>query len=70
MSVNLIACFISVYFHRFKNSQGGEVVGQLGHGDLAAYKAPKKVTALEGIPVKQVSCGEDFTICVTGRVIC
>ncbi|XP_023931133.1 serine/threonine-protein kinase Nek9 [Lingula anatina] len=48
------------------NAQGGSgMVGQLGHGDTAAYKAPKKVDAMEGISVKQVSCGEEFTACVT-----
>ncbi|KAK6181203.1 hypothetical protein SNE40_009113 [Patella caerulea] len=48
------------------NSQGGSsMVGQLGHGDTAGYKIPKLVEGLSGIPVKQVSCGTDFTICVT-----
>ena len=48
---------------------GGEMVGELGHGDTAAYKAPKKVQAFENIPVRQVSCGHDFTVCVTGNVV-
>ena len=43
------------------------MVGQLGHGDKASYKAPKLVKAFEEIPIKQVSCGEDFTVCVTGK---
>ena len=43
------------------------MVGQLGHGDTAAYKAPKKVETFENIPVRQVSCGADFTVCVTGN---
>ncbi|XP_063957945.1 serine/threonine-protein kinase Nek9-like isoform X1 [Lytechinus pictus] len=48
------------------NVHGGqELVGQLGHGDTACYKAPKKVEKLQGIPVKAVSCGEEFTACVT-----
>lgn len=40
--------------------------GQLGHGDSAAYKAPKRVDSLLGKPISQVSCGEDFTLCVSG----
>ena len=43
------------------------MVGQLGHGDTAAYKAPKIVQALHGVPINQVSCGDDFTVCVTGE---
>jgi len=50
-----------------QNPQGRQIVGQLGHGDAASYKAPKKVTALEGKLIKQVSCGEDFTMCVSGK---
>ena len=46
---------------------GGAMVGQLGQGDTAAYKAPKKVETFENIPVRQVSCGDDFTVCVTGN---
>ena len=42
-------------------------MGQLGHGDTAAYKTPKKVEAFEGVGVIQADCGEDFTVCVTGR---
>lgn len=50
-----------------QNVQGGnQIVGQLGHGDTAAYKAPKKVAALENIGIIQVSCGDEFTVCVTG----
>ena len=45
------------------------MVGQLGHGDKASYKAPKLVKAFEEIPIKQVSCGEDFTVCVTGTYV-
>ncbi|XP_072166539.1 serine/threonine-protein kinase Nek9-like [Diadema setosum] len=48
------------------NVHGGqEMVGQLGHGDTACYKNPRKVEALQGIPIKAVSCGEEFTACVT-----
>ena len=42
------------------------MVGQLGHGDTAAYKAPRRVDSLLGIPIQQVACGEDFTLCVSG----
>lgn len=43
-------------------------MGQLGHGNTAAYKTPKKVEAFEGIGIIQASCGEDFTVCVTGKL--
>ena len=47
--------------------QGGQrIVGQLGHGDTAAYRTPKKVEAFEGVGVIQAECGEDFTVSVTG----
>ncbi|XP_062587241.1 serine/threonine-protein kinase Nek9-like isoform X2 [Saccostrea cucullata] len=50
--------------YTWANVQGGtEIVGQLGHGNTSAYKAPKKVEGLED--VIQVSCGEDFTLCVS-----
>ena len=56
-------------FFMFKNPQGNVTVcGQLGHGDSAAYKAPKRVDSLLGKSVCQVSCGEDFTLCVSGRI--
>eukprot|EP00057_Strongylocentrotus_purpuratus_P017296 XP_011671770.1 PREDICTED: serine/threonine-protein kinase Nek9-like [Strongylocentrotus purpuratus] len=49
------------------NVHGGQaLVGQLGHGDTACYKAPKKVEKLQGIPIKAVGCGEEFTACITG----
>ncbi|KAI0220100.1 Serine/threonine-protein kinase Nek9 [Lamellibrachia satsuma] len=52
--------------YTWSNMQGGgAMVGQLGQGDTAAYKAPKKVETFENIPVRQVSCGDDFTVCVT-----
>ena len=43
------------------------MVGQLGHGDTAAYRIPKPIDSLHGIPIKQVACGDEFTACVTGR---
>ncbi|KAL4238486.1 Serine/threonine-protein kinase Nek9 [Mactra antiquata] len=52
--------------YTWANVQGGDkIVGQLGHGNTAAYKTPKKVEAFEGIGIIQASCGEDFTICLT-----
>ena len=54
----------------FQNVQGGQrIVGQLGHGDTAAYKTPKKVEAFEGVGVIQAECGEDFTVCLTGSTV-
>jgi len=55
-------------FDVFQNAHGGkQMVGQLGHGDTAAYRIPKPVDAMHGIAVKQVACGDEFTACVTGR---
>lgn len=52
--------------YTWANIQGGmEIVGQLGHGNTAMYRIPKKVTFFEGVPVKQVCCGEDFTVILT-----
>ncbi|XP_073247991.1 serine/threonine-protein kinase Nek9-like [Porites lutea] len=48
------------------NVHGGkQMVGQLGHGDTAAYRIPKPIDSLHGIPIKQVACGDEFTACVT-----
>ena len=48
------------------NIQGGTAIaGQLGHGDEAMYRIPKKVDFFVGIPVMQVACGEDFTAILT-----
>ncbi|KAM9465717.1 serine/threonine-protein kinase Nek9 isoform 1-T1 [Clarias gariepinus] len=44
---------------------GAKMVGQLGHGDQASYRQPRKVERLQGKAIKQVSCGADFTACVT-----
>ena len=47
--------------------QGGtKVVGQLGHGDKASYRTPKCVDSLLGIAIKQVACGDEFTVCLSG----
>ncbi|XP_070576685.1 serine/threonine-protein kinase Nek9-like [Ptychodera flava] len=52
--------------YTWANVQGGQgMVGQLGHGDTASYRTPKKVEVLQGKAIKQVSCGEEFTACVT-----
>ncbi|KAG8562098.1 hypothetical protein GDO81_015589 [Engystomops pustulosus] len=48
------------------NMQGGSKLhGQLGHGDRASYRQPKHVEKLQGKSVQQVSCGGDFTVCIT-----
>ena len=44
-----------------RNSKGPTIRGQLGHGDAALYIYPKKVEYFTGIPVRNVSCGKDFT---------
>ncbi|XP_050020578.1 serine/threonine-protein kinase Nek9 [Alexandromys fortis] len=51
---------------RAGNMQGGtKLHGQLGHGDKASYRQPKHVEKLQGKAIHQVSCGDDFTVCVT-----
>lgn len=48
--------------------QGGtKLHGQLGHGDRASYRQPKHVEKLQGKAIRQVSCGDDFTVCITGE---
>ncbi|XP_075048166.1 serine/threonine-protein kinase Nek9 isoform X4 [Mixophyes fleayi] len=48
------------------NMQGGSKLhGQLGHGDRASYRQPKHVEKLQGKSVQEVSCGGDFTMCIT-----
>lgn len=44
---------------------GAKMVGQLGHGDQASYRQPRRVERLQGKAIRQVSCGADFTACVT-----
>uniref|UniRef100_A0A671U5P2 non-specific serine/threonine protein kinase n=1 Tax=Sparus aurata TaxID=8175 RepID=A0A671U5P2_SPAAU len=44
---------------------GAKMVGQLGHGDQASYRQPKKVEKLQGKAIRQVACGADFTACIT-----
>lgn len=44
------------------------MVGQLGHGDQASYRQPRKVERLQGKAIRQVACGADFTACVTGEL--
>ena len=54
--------------YTWANIQGGtEIVGQLGHGNTAMYRTPKKVNFFDGIPLKQVVCGEDYTVFLTDR---
>uniref|UniRef100_A0A671K2R7 non-specific serine/threonine protein kinase n=1 Tax=Sinocyclocheilus anshuiensis TaxID=1608454 RepID=A0A671K2R7_9TELE len=44
---------------------GAKMVGQLGHGDQASYRQPRRVERLQGKAIQQVSCGADFTACIT-----
>ncbi|XP_048829798.1 serine/threonine-protein kinase Nek9 [Brienomyrus brachyistius] len=44
---------------------GAKMVGQLGHGDQASYRQPRRVERLQGKAIRQVACGADFTACVT-----
>lgn len=60
-------CIFVFLFVFSQNAHGGkQMVGQLGHGDTAAYRIPKPVDAMHGIAIKQVACGDEFTACVTG----
>ena len=57
-----------------KNSQGGyssATPARLGHSDNAHYKAPKRVEYFlqEGISLKKVKCGSEFTICLSGILL-
>lgn len=66
--VQLCFCCIVRNFITPQNVQGGaKMVGQLGHGDQASYRQPKKVEKLQGKAIRQVACGADFTACVTGE---
>ncbi|XP_041828862.1 serine/threonine-protein kinase Nek9 isoform X3 [Melanotaenia boesemani] len=52
--------------YTWANVQGGtKMVGQLGHGDQASYRQPKRVEKLQGKAIRQVACGADFTACIT-----
>ncbi|XP_037097661.1 serine/threonine-protein kinase Nek9 isoform X1 [Syngnathus acus] len=52
--------------YTWANVQGGtKMVGQLGHGDQASYRQPKRVEKLQGKAIRQVACGTDFTVCIT-----
>uniref|UniRef100_A0A8D3E3J4 non-specific serine/threonine protein kinase n=1 Tax=Scophthalmus maximus TaxID=52904 RepID=A0A8D3E3J4_SCOMX len=52
--------------YTWANVQGGaKMVGQLGHGDQASCRQPKRVDKLQGKAILQVACGADFTACVT-----
>ncbi|XP_077868381.1 serine/threonine-protein kinase Nek9-like, partial [Saccoglossus kowalevskii] len=70
LQVSISSCHFAVVtvekeLFTWANVQGGQgMVGQLGHGDTASYRMPKKVAALQGQGVVNVSCGEEFTACV------
>ncbi|XP_061599731.1 serine/threonine-protein kinase Nek9 [Cololabis saira] len=52
--------------YTWANVQGGaKMVGQLGQGDQASYRQPKRVEKLQGKAIRQVACGSDFTACIT-----
>uniref|UniRef100_H3BFY4 non-specific serine/threonine protein kinase n=1 Tax=Latimeria chalumnae TaxID=7897 RepID=H3BFY4_LATCH len=52
--------------YTWANVQGGtKMVGQLGHGDRASYRQPKRVEKLQGKAIRQVACGDNFTFCTT-----
>ncbi len=51
--------------YTWATAQGGaEMVGQLGHGNTAMYKAPKCVESFEGVHINQVGGG--ILVYITG----
>lgn len=66
--VVLVFHYKKLFQPSLQNVQGGaKMVGQLGHGDQASYRQPKRVEKLQGKAIRQVACGADFTACVTGE---
>ena len=59
--------FFSLNRLLFKASQGETrfSCSKLGHGKEFFSRTPKQVKALDGIAITQVSCGDDFTCCVS-----
>ncbi|KAG9319188.1 hypothetical protein KVV02_003251 [Mortierella alpina] len=43
--------------------------GQLGHGDLASFSAPKAIEALQGIRFSSAACGASFSVAVSGKLV-
>ncbi|KAL1139381.1 hypothetical protein AAG570_006365 [Ranatra chinensis] len=41
--------------------------GRLGHGATSNKKLPERVAALQGIPIGQVSCGLNHTVCISAN---
>ncbi|KAF9575878.1 hypothetical protein EC968_001261 [Mortierella alpina] len=39
--------------------------GQLGHGDLSSFSAPKAIEALQGIRITSAACGASFSVAVS-----
>ncbi|XP_038075456.1 serine/threonine-protein kinase Nek9-like [Patiria miniata] len=62
-NVHFAAVTVEKELFTWANVQGGQpLVGQLGHGDKC-FGNPKRVDSLQN--VKAVSCGEEFTACIT-----
>ncbi|XP_063695269.1 serine/threonine-protein kinase Nek9-like [Bolinopsis microptera] len=59
-------CVVTVEKELYVWSSGhpGEMCGQLGHGDKASYRSPKRVEHLVGNGVVDVVAGDDFTLAV------
>ena len=46
-------------------SWGAGKTGQLGHGEAKNLAVPTKVRAFDGIPVRHIACGPDYSACVS-----
>ncbi|XP_078464797.1 serine/threonine-protein kinase Nek9 isoform X1 [Lampetra planeri] len=65
-NTHFAAVTVEKELYTWANVQGGtKMVGQLGHKDKASYRQPKRVDKLLGLAVRQVACGDEFTVCLT-----
>ena len=48
-------------------SWGGNIYGQLGHGDEKDRRVPTKVAGLHGIVITKISCGGYYTAAITDK---
>jgi alpha-tubulin suppressor-like RCC1 family protein len=56
----------SIFFIKASQGRAQFSSAKLGHGSLYT-RSPKQVSALSGIAIEQVSCGDDFTLCLSSN---